>query len=533
MISAPDRNTLCIRTALHRVVHAAIPESTVRPVDGELADVYLPWTYHNARTLANLGAPTASTIMRDYGYPELYGQYAPYEHQEQIAEFLTLHDRCFCFGGMGVGKTASAIWAAEYLISIGEAKKVLILCTKSTMNPAWGDTIFSLAPSRLYTVLSGPRAVRKRKACEKSTYHIINHDGVNVIFDELMENDYDTVIVDESTAYRNPTTRRWKQTNRITAKAKRVWALTGSPTPKSPEDAYGQVKLVVPEQVPKYARTWQMMTMRQVSMYKWEAKPDAVATVHTAMQPAIHVRKEDVLKNQPPTTIVHREVELTPEQTAMLKALRNKEVLRTKSGGTITQVHAAAALTKYMQIMLGSVYDDDGNVSDIDTGRIAEVIELIEAGRESGIGGWDAPLGKSIVAIPYRHVLELYAQQLEAAGYKIGVIHGDVSAKARDLIVKQFQTTQDIEVLLAIPNTIAHGLTLTAANTFIWCSPLVPPEIFQQANERMDRPGQTQHMTQARLYGSFIERQYYEVMEQRENWQHGLLNLYGRMIDSL
>lgn len=322
--------------------------------------------------------------------------------------------------------------------------------------------------------------------------------------------------------------------NLLTKQARRVWLLTGSPTPKSPEDAYGQVKLVDPSKVPPFFSAWRGMVMQQVSMYKWEAKATARETVFNAMQPAIHIRKEDVLKNQPPTFKVLREIEPTTEQKKLLDSLRKQEIIHTKNGGTVTPVHAAATLTKYMQIMLGAVYDDDGNVVDVDnTSRIAEVISLIEEGRASGIGEWDAPLGKSIVAVPYRHVLEQYQITLTKAGYKVGVVHGGVAGVARDNVIRAFQNTQDIEVLLVIPDAIAHGVTLTAANTFAWCSPLVKPEIFQQANERMDRPGQTQVMTQARLYGSTLERKYYAVMDSRVDWQSGLLSLYNEFINSI
>lgn len=533
-ISAPAPDILCVTTRLHAAVCGAI-EHTVKVMRNEhTADVYLPWTYKNAQALALLGAPAASPIMRDYSYPKLYGKYAPYEHQEQIAEFLTLHNRCYCFGGMGVGKTAAAIWATEYLFSIGEIKKVLIVCTKTTMSPAWGDTLFMLAPSRSYTLLRGTRQKRFDLCKEDTAYHIINHDGIKTCTKELLANQYDLIIVDESTAFKTATSDRWKHMNYLTKQANRTWLLTGSPTPKSPEDAYGQVKLVDPTKVPAFFTAWRGMVMQQVSMYKWEAKPNAKEIVFNAMQPAIHIRKEDVLKNQPPTFKVLREVEITSEQNKLITSLRKQEIVRTKNGGTVTPVHAAATLTKYMQIMLGAVYDDDGNVADIDnTSRIEAVISLIEEGRASGIGEWDAPLGKSIVAVPYRHVLEQYLVVLTKAGYKVGVIHGGVSGTARDNVIRAFQNTQDIEVLLVIPDAIAHGVTLTAANTFIWCSPLVKPEIFQQANERMDRPGQTQVMTQARLYGSSLERKYYTVMDNRVDWQSGLLSMYNEIINSI
>ena len=534
MIDLLDEETLLIRTKMHNLVCQTVPNAVLGRewTDGSF-EVGVEWTYENMVSLARIGAPSMSTAVRDYEYPFMRGKYPPYQHQERIVNFLTTHHRSFCFGGMGVGKTASGVWAADYLISIGEVKRVLIVCTKTTMKPAWGDTLFDLVPRFAYTLLRGDKKTRERRAKEDTVFHIINHDGLAVVHDQLLANDYDLVMIDESTAFKNANTDRWQRMNALTHKAKRVWLFTGSPTPKSPEDAFGQAKLVCPERVPEFITHWKFMTMNQQGPFRWVPKKNARDTVFDALQPAIHIDKNDVLLNRPETAEVWREVELTAEQRKMLKALKDKEVVYTADGTTITPVHAAAALTKYMQILVGAVYDDNGNAIVVDSKpRIEEIIQLIEEGRASGIGSWDEPLGKSIVVVPYRHTLELVQKYLEK-DYKVAVIHGGVSASKRDEIMYKFQRTQDIEVILAIPDTIAHGLTLTAANTTIWVSPLIKPEIFQQANERMDRPGQTQSMVRARIYATDTEKKYYEALDNRQDWQNDLLGMYQQMIKSI
>lgn len=531
----PTTNRLEVQTKLYYLATSTIADCRIERYTGpDIAVISVEWTYANARALAALGCPAASTMMRDYKYPKLHGKFDPMPHQYEIAEFLSINERAFCFAGMGTGKTASALWAADYLISIGEVKRVLVVCTKSTMRPAWVDTVFGLMPQHTCTMLRGDRTGRLRKANDNARFHIINHDGVSTIKRQLLANDYDLIIVDESTAFKNADTKRWGELNAIVSKAKRAWLMTGSPTPKSPEDAYGQAKMIVPERVPKYFTAWKNMVMQQASMYRWTPKPSARDDVFQAMQPAIYIKKEDVLKNQPETFKVYREVETTPEQKRLLKALKAQEVMYSSEGNSITPVHAASALTKYMQILLGAVYTDEGTADIVDCEpRIKEVIELIEEGKAQGVGDWNTPLGKSIVAVPYRHVLEVYQKALTEAGYKVGVIHGGVNVSKRDQIVHLFQTTSEIDVMLVVPQSIAHGLTLTAANTFIWCCPLVPPEVFQQANERMDRPGQVQTMTQARLYSTDEERRYYTVLEDRERWQNNLLGMYNTMLQSI
>ena len=492
-------------------------------------EIAMEWTYENMVSLTQYGLPVPSTIMAEYKYPKLHGLYDPFPHQEQIAEFLTLNHRAFCFAGMGTGKTAAAVWAADYLMRKGEVNRVLIISTKSTLNPAWADTIFGLVTDLCYTVLVGDRATRKKRAQTDTRYHIINHDGVGTIMPQLIQNRYDLIILDESTAYKNATTDRWKKVATLTANAPRLWLLTGSPTPKSPEDAYGQARLVCSSRVPKYYTQWRDMVMSQVSEYRYVPRTNSKEIVRQALQPAIYINKADVLKCRKHTAIVYREVDTTSEQNKALEQLIRKQVVAVNDK-TVTPVHAASALTKYMQILLGAVYADDGTVAEVDSSpRIAEVIAAIEQGRNAGTGDWDAPRGRAIVAVPYRHVLDVYEKAISSAGYNVAVIHGGVAGKQRDNIVRKYQHTGEIDVLLCVPDAIAHGLTLTAANTFVWCSPLVKPEIFQQANERMDRPGQEQDMVQIRIYATPEEKQYYDVMSNREAWQNSLLSMYSNI----
>ncbi|MBT6143765.1 DEAD/DEAH box helicase family protein, partial [bacterium] len=104
--------------------------------------VFVKWTLENARRLNNLKIrDTPSPIRQDYKWP---GAFTPYDHQKTTAEFLTLNNRSFCFSEQGTGKTASAIWAADYLMSIGDIKRVLIVCPVSVMYSAWLNDLFSL-----------------------------------------------------------------------------------------------------------------------------------------------------------------------------------------------------------------------------------------------------------------------------------------------------------------------------------------------------------------------------------------------------
>ena len=75
--------------------------------------VLVNWGIFEALKLKSLNINVPSPITKRYGWP---GQYKPFEHQKDTASFLTMNKKAFCFNEQGTGKTASSIWAADYLM---------------------------------------------------------------------------------------------------------------------------------------------------------------------------------------------------------------------------------------------------------------------------------------------------------------------------------------------------------------------------------------------------------------------------------
>ena len=118
--------------------------TTIIPNSKEISDnrVVVKWGIDEVHALKNLNIDAPSPITKQYSWP---GQYTPFDHQKETASFFTLHKKSFCFNEQGTGKTASAIWAADYLLSIGKIKRVLVICPLSIMDSAWRNDLFSFA----------------------------------------------------------------------------------------------------------------------------------------------------------------------------------------------------------------------------------------------------------------------------------------------------------------------------------------------------------------------------------------------------
>ena len=205
--------------------------------------VVVKWGLDEVLSLRSLNINAPSPITKRYSWP---GQYTPFDHQKDTASFMTLNKKSFCFNEQGTGKTASAIWAADYLMTQGKVKRVLVVCPLSIMDSAWRNDLFSFAMHRTVDVAHGSKQKRKKIINSGAEFVIINYDGVEVVRDEIAAGGFDLFIVDEATHYKNAQTKRWKTLNKLIKEDDWLWMMTGTPAAQSPVDAYGLAKLVNP-----------------------------------------------------------------------------------------------------------------------------------------------------------------------------------------------------------------------------------------------------------------------------------------------
>lgn len=493
---------------------------TAKPVNYKgVKCVAVPHRMDEMRVLANLGLKAPSPMLRTYDWPRSGKIPKPFMAQEQTASYLSLHNRAFVLNDLGTGKTLAALWAYHYLRSIGEAKKLLIVCPLSTMERTWADEIFFNFKGDIECrVLHGTKSRRlKMLADDEADVYIINHHGMKVIYDELLKRrDIDTVIIDEIAQVCRNKTEIWKAINGFVNQAglnRRAWGLTATPIPNEPTDAYHQIKLLCPNNLQgMYYRTFRDQTMIQLNQFKWMPKPDALDTVDRYMQPAIRYTR-DVCIDLPSTIYMTRQIELSPEQKKSYKAMMDK--LHTEiATGEITASNEAVKAGKLVQIACGVVYDNDGNARAIPAkSRTDEVLSLLEQSQS-----------KTIVFVPYRAPLDMIADTIRAAGYDVGVVHGGVAKGQRDLIFQAFQANAGKRhVIVAQPAAMSHGLTLTAASQIVWYAPVTSAETYEQANGRITRPGQKCTPVIVHLEGTDVERRIYSRLRTKQKMQNILL----------
>jgi SNF2 family DNA or RNA helicase len=473
--------------------------------------------------LRNLGFEVPEPMPIHYDWPKVSGKHSPFSAQLDTASFLSMNSRAFCLNGMGTGKTNSALWAYDYLRRTKTVNKVLVVCPLSTMERTWADSAFQTFPHLDCVVLHGTRERRNKLLAQDVDIYVINIDGLSTIKDALAKRpDIDLIVVDELALARNSGTDRWKILNTICNKQapRRVWGMTGSPTPNAPTDAWAQCKLVTPDNptMPKYFSAFRDRVMRQITPFKWAARQDANEAVYQMMQPAIRFSLDDCV-DLPEQTFITRDVALTPEQNKAYKDMLNK--LSTEyAGGQILAVNEAVKANKLIQIACGVAYGTDGEHVVIPSKPRMDVLkEVIEESE-----------GKVIVFVPLTGALESVASELRK-DFTVETVHGGTSKTERDRIFSEFQRGLDPRVLVANASTMSHGLTLTAATTIVWYAPVHSNETYEQACARVRRPGQTRTTVIVHIAGTDVERRVYKRLQDKQSMQGVLLDMMKERID--
>ncbi len=215
-----------------------------------------------------------------------------------------------------------------------------------------------------------------------------------------------------------------------------------------------------------------------------------------------------------------REIPLTPQVQKYYKQLKEQMMIEA-AGVQISAVNAAAGLSKLLQISGGAVYTDKKAVLEFDIQpRLNALMETI-----------DETEHKVIIFVPFRHTIEIVSKYLTEQGIDNQVIQGDVSATQRANIINQFQTMENPRVLVIQPQSASHGVTLTAANTVVFWSPVMSVETYLQCIARMDRVGQKNKMTVVHLQGSEVEKKMYAMLQGKVDLHTKLVDLYREELE--
>src|SRR5512139_3280402 len=148
MIGVPQRDD----------VRNLFPNAPLHDFNGA-SHLLLPHGVTETFMLRRLGFDVPSPILTHYGWPHPMGK-PPFDAQKKTAALLTLNQRAYVLNDKGTGKTASALWAFDYLKEHNLANKMLVAAPLSTLRATWDREVFNFLPHRKAAVLHGSKKQR-------------------------------------------------------------------------------------------------------------------------------------------------------------------------------------------------------------------------------------------------------------------------------------------------------------------------------------------------------------------------------------
>lgn len=468
--------------------------------------------YHNWQKLRARGAVLQSPLAH-YNWP---GRWTPRDNQRATAEFLVQHGRCICLNGMRTGKTMSALWAADYLMTDNACRRVLVVAPLSTHETVWERAVVQHLMHRRVTLLRGD-ARRKRATAADTSQRIIvvNPDSLHLIMDSLPE--VDLIIVDEATAFKNARSRRWKALKRaVDGTSARLWLMTAAPTPQSPEDAYGLIRLLHDHYISLVQ--WRELVMHKVTRFKWVPRDNADQTVARWLQPSIRFTLSDC-GDVPRVQYEELPIPLSIQQHALTERLRVQAVAEfAENGNRVTADNAAALLSKILQVQSGGVYGHNAANE-----RVTQSVQAPDfyAAIDEYVSEADTPV---LIFVPFRAAAEAINDYLVKARHRVGLVTGDT--KQRHTLFDAVQSG-GLDALVAIPEALSHGITLDNASYVLWAAPPFKAESYHQANGRVLMAESNKKIVITHLVPSPIVKTLFGRLESKSRLQDAVLDLLG------
>lgn len=392
----------------------------------------------------------------------------------------------FATGNTGKTRVQIELFAARRAAGGGAA---LVIAPKSLLRSAWEDDFKKFAPHITVSVATAEK--REQAFAVPADVYVTNTDAVNWLVkqDAKFFKRFDTLIIDELSAFKHHTSGRSKAMNKIKKHFKYRYGLTGTPNSNTITDLWHQMFILDDGQrLGKSFYQFRNATQTpkqvgpQANMLKWTDKPGAEIAVGGMIQDMVVRHKFEECIDIPANHEYSVPYHMPPKQAKLYQQFEKNAVAALSSGKVISALNAAGVMTKLMQIASGASYSEGLEGEDyvsIDTARYELVADLADQ------------RDHSVVFFNWQHQKDHLIEEFKKKGLTYAVIDGSTTDKQRKEAVDLFQQGF-YRVLLAHPQSAAHGLTLTKGTATIWASPTYNLEHWLQGNRRIYRAGQTQ-----------------------------------------
>lgn len=404
--------------------------------------------------------------------------FSPHNYQSYAINYIETHPIAAVLLDMGLGKTVISLTAiADLLFDSFEAHRILVVAPLRVARDTWPAEItkWEHLQHLTYAVCVGTPKERRAALMSGADITIINRENLGWLIDSSgFDFDYDMVIIDELSSFKNHKSKRFQSLMKVRPKVKRIIGLTGTPSSNGLMDLWAEFRLLdlgkrLGRFITEYRNNYFVPDKRNGQIiYSYKPQPYAEERIYSQISDiTISMKSTDHLQ-MPELITSQYEVQLSEEETQRYEELKADFILALPEG-EVTAANAASLTGKLSQLANGAIYDDDGNIIEFHDRKLDALEDLIEAANGK-------PL---LVAYWFKHDLQRIKKRFNVREIK----------SSKDITD---WNNGNIPVAVIHPASAGHGLNLQAGgSTLIWFGLTWSLELYQQTNARLWRQGQT------------------------------------------
>lgn len=444
-------------------------------------------------------------------------KYRPHEYQQYAIEYIKTHPVSAVLLDMGLGKTSITLTALQDLLFDSfEAHKVLIIAPLRVARNTWPAELqkWDHLQDLTVSVVVGNAEQRKAALTKQADLYVINREMVLWLVEHSgCKFDFDTVVIDELSSFKNHQSKRFKALMKVRPKVKRIIALTGTPSSNGLMDLWAEFRLLdMGERLGRYItqyRTQYFMPDKRNAQIIFSYKPlpgsekqiyDKISDITISMKAADFLPMPERIESEYP-------VYLSEEERKKYDALKQEMVLQLP-GEEITAANAASLSGKLSQLANGAIYTEEKDVITVHDRKLDALEDIIEAAAGKPI----------LIAYWFQHDLQRITERLEALKVSYARIFSPGSI--------EMWNRGEFTVGLIHPASAGHGLNLQeGGSTLVWFGLTWSLELYQQTNARLWRQGQKSNtvVIQHIVAKDTIDERILKALTEKNNTQEALI----------
>lgn len=445
-------------------------------------------------------------------------RYSPHEYQRFVIDYIKKNPVAAVFLDMGLGKTSITLTALnDLLFDSFDVHRVLVVAPLRVARNTWSAEIkkWEHLQDLQYSIVVGTEKERMIALEKRADIYIINRENVQWLVEKSGKKfDYDMVVVDELSSFKNHEAKRFRAFMKVRPKVKRIVGLTGTPSSNGLMDLFAEFKLLdMGERLGRFIGAYRANFFRPDKMngpivYSYKPIPGAETMIYNRISDiTISMKATDYLK-MPELVSSRYEVQMDDVEKQKYEEFKKDLVLEIEDG-EITAANAASLSGKLSQMANGAVYSDDLTVKQIHDRKLDALEDIIEAANGKPV----------LVAYWFKHDLTRITERLR----KLKVIYQKLDS---DESIRKWNE-KELQVGLIHPASAGHGLNLqSGGSTMVWFGLTWSLELYQQTVARLWRQGQTENtvVIQHIVTAGTIDERILKALEQKDNTQSALID---------